>query len=657
MNVIAVLLVALLATILRSALLMGEENPEGKPERDAPYSLSEIVVTADPFLPARSATLREINREEIESLDVRNAGEAMEYSSSVYFSRNSRSESTFRLRGFSQRQVSVFLDGVPVSVPFDGVVDLSQFAGDNLEMVQITKGVPSVLYGANALGGTVNLITTPPGDRPEARVRVEGSDQGRLFSNLNLRGGLCKLRVSGWGSFEKAPNFGLPGDFDPLPNESGGHRDHSAFEKRSGGLKVLVPLNAANRVAVHVNYIDNEYDIPPNASVAKPRYWRFPEWRRGVVSLNSEHDLGHSLGLRTVWFYDRYDNVLKSYDDATYTTQKRPYAFDSTFHDESLGVILYPEARFLSWGPTSGLFSYKRDVHRQKDDEGPWARYAMETYTMALEQEAELVDGLSAAAGADASYLRPTDAEGSPLRDPIFLANGQAVLSFAVAKAVAVHCGFGKKSRFPTLKEIYSERLGKNIANPDLKAEHSWNVEAGVRLSGRIGRLQATFFQNRLRDLIVNRQLGKDVQQLQNIGEARIWGLELEGQGNWERLSWSWNYTLLRAEDRSSDRESRFLEYRPKHRVNTVVGYRVLNPLTFQAELSYTAGQQYRNPDTLEFEPLNDFFVANLKAGYEFREGLDLYLRLDNVTDNSYVSEYGVPMPGREVTGGVRLRF
>lgn len=648
-----------LAWVCTGAVAEGEQGlAEGTSQaRERPYTLSEVVVTAGAFPSAELDTVREVGREEIEGLYPRNVADAIRWLPSLSLSRNTKGEQTFRLRGFGQRQVSVFLDGVPISVPYDGVVDLSQFTGDHLDRIQVSRGFPSVLYGANALGGTVNLLTAPPGEIPSATARLEGSDHGRIFSNLNLQGGVLGLRLAGWAVFDKAPDFRLPGGFEPKPNEDGGDRGHSRFERRGGGVKVLLPIEHGHRVALHVNYLDNTYDIPPNASVAKPRYWRFPEWRRAVVSLNSEHAFGPAWGVRSVWFYDRYANELKSYDDATYSSQTRPYAFKSTYDDESLGVLLYPEAKLLAAGPTKGLFSWKRDVHKQKDEDEPWARYAIQTFSLGVEQEAELVEGLLLVGGVDGNYLKPTDAEGVPLRGPILLAGGQAVLQFRVAGPLSLHCAFGKKSRFPTLKELYSERLGRNLPNPDLKAEHSWNVEAGATLGWKKQRVAVTFFHNRLRDLIVNRQLGEDVQQLQNIGEARIQGIEVEWTGAWKRLSWTGGYTLMNAEDRSEDRESKFLEYRPEHQVTGVAALRILEPLTIRGEMLYTAGQAYRNPDTLEWESLNDFFVLNLGAEYDLSTNFSFYLRVENAADHSYMSEYGIPMPGREVTGGVRARF
>ena len=621
------------------------------------YQMGEIVVRGKGAPCARTALTSEISSREIEALDVRNNAQAMAFAPGVYFSRTSRNETTFRLRGFEQRQVTVFLDGVPVSIPYDGLVDLSQFVGDDLQRVQISKGIPSVLYGANAMGGSVNLITTPPGGEREARLRLEGSDHGHFFSNANVRGGIGTLQCSGMFSFQKAPDFALSGRFEPQPNQDKGRRDNSAFQKMGARLKVLLPVNPANQVALHMTYIDNEFQVPPNASVSRPRYWGFPEWINGVVSLNSEHEINRRLGLRTVWFYNRYHNLLRSYDDDTYTTQNRGYAFDSTYDDDSLGVILYPRFDLLSLGSTRGMFSYRKDVHRERTDEDPWERYATETFTGGLEQEVDLTQNLSLVAGVNANALRPTDAEQIPLREDLFLVNGMAAIQYRLLPAFTVHCAFSRNSRFPTLKELYSERLGRNMPNPDLKAEQSWNTEAGIRWSGLNGYLQAAFFYNNLQDLIANKQLGNNVQQLQNIDKALLWGMELAWQGSWKDLSWYANYTLLRAENQSLDRDSDLLEYRPKHRVNLLLKYRVYRTLFLLTEFSFTAEQYYENPDSLAWEELNDFALLNLKAEYGLGSHLVVYLRSNNVTDESYMSEYGVPMPGREILGGVRMHF
>jgi iron complex outermembrane recepter protein len=88
-------------------------------------------------------------------------------------------------------------------------------------------------------------------------------------------------------------------------------------------LRAQYLISDAHRVGLNLSGTDNRYDVPPNALAERPRYWRFPMWRRGLASINTQHVLGSRVGLRTAWFHDGYQNVLRSFDDDTYTTQER----------------------------------------------------------------------------------------------------------------------------------------------------------------------------------------------------------------------------------------------------------------------------------------------------------------------------------------------
>ena len=72
-------------------------------------------------------------------------------------------------------------------------------------------------------------------------------------------------------------------------------------------------------------------------------------------------------------------------------------------------------------------------------------------------------------------------------------------------------------------------------------------------------------------------------------------------------------------------------------------------------ESNYAANQYYQNPSSLEWEKLNDYVLFNLKFNYRVFEFLNWYIRVNNFTDKNYISEYGVPMPGREIISGLRF--
>ncbi len=620
------------------------------------YRLSEIVVLGEKLPETDVISTYEIDKTEIDLLLARNVQEVLNYVPGLYFSRSTKNEYSFRLRGFEQRQVNVFLDGVPVSVPYDGLIDVSQLVGENFQNIRVSKGASSVLYGANTLAGSVNIITSLPDKNRSFSLRTEGSGQGRFFGNMQISGFHGKLSYLASFALDKSPNFRLPADSPAMINENGSSRDNSDYQKSSGTLKLHYNLNSVNRVGFHLNIINNRFNIPPNALENRPRYWQFPEWKKSVISLNSEHIFSGTFLLRSIWYYDKYKNVLQAYDDDGYNTKIRPYAFTSIYDDYSIGGILYPQLNRFSLGSTRGVLSFKRDVHREKSGtSAPFGIYAMEIWALGLEQEIKISSQWQALAGMDINHLQPRRADDSPVRDPLLLLNAQAALKNSFSRNVEIHGSVGSKSRFPTLKELYSERLGRNIANPDLKAERSLNIEMGICWATNREYLEISGFLNFLTDYIVNQQLGNNVQQYRNIGEAVYRGIELTVHKKWNSAEADLNYTGLYARNRTPYRESDYMEYRPSHRVNGILQYIPAPKLLLRVEGSYTGSQNYQNPDNLSWEKLGGFVLLNMTAEFKLSSWTSAYLRLNNLLDKFYFSEYGVPMPGREVVFGVKI--
>jgi iron complex outermembrane recepter protein len=630
------------------------------------YTMSEVVVLGERSSVNRAATASEVDHFRIRQLDARSARDALEFVPGVYFHRNSRNEFAFRLRGFEQRQVTVFLDGVPVSLAYDGLVDISQFSAADLHRVQVSQGFSSMLYGANSLGGSINLVTAPPARRPAVSARLEQSDHGRSFAAGSVAGGLGALRLSGSASWTEAASFRLSNRFEPAANEAGGERDNSGYEKKQAGLRAHYTFSPAHQAGVSLARVENRYDVPPNALSAHPRFWRFPEWSRSQASLTTRHLLGEHLALRTAWYQDSYYNLLRSFDDATYTTQTRRYAFDSEYDDDSRGVNLYPSLTLLPFGRTEALFAYRKDVHREGDLQSPHTRVDAATLTLALEQDVQLSERLGFVVGAGMSRLSPaargaTGATGAAADGaaPAFAAmrqhNGQVAVQYRWNTALSTHVALSRKSRFPTLKEFYSARQGQYLPNPELRSEAAIHAEVGTGFQTGGWRARAALFRSELEDLIADVALGHNVRQMQNVRTATMQGGELELGRELGSASAALNYSFLAAENTSADAESRRLEYRPAHRLTGLVELRPHPRMSAGLEASYTARQFFRNPDSGSWQRLDDGALLNLRAEYRLRPGLGLYGRVDNVLDRAHDSQYGVPMPGRELSTGLKL--
>ena len=206
-----------------------------------PFELGTVIVTA------RRLAIGEVGPDQVASVvghdDMRefnrdNVGDALNLLSGVTLSTNSRNEKTIAIRGFDSRQVPLFMDGVPVYVPYDGYVDFSRFTTADLAAIQVAKGFSSLAYGPNALGGAINLISRRPTARFEAdgRLSAGAGDERQLAVNIGTRQEGWYLQAG--ASRIEADDFPLSSDFVPTATENGGARENSSRNDDKISLKV-----------------------------------------------------------------------------------------------------------------------------------------------------------------------------------------------------------------------------------------------------------------------------------------------------------------------------------------------------------------------------------------------------------------------------------
>lgn len=83
-----------------------------------------------------------------------------------------RGESTLYIRGFDAKRIGVFIDGIPIYTPYDGNFDYGRFLTTDIGQIDVSKGYSSVVYGANTMGGVVNIISRKPTKALEGNVKA-----------------------------------------------------------------------------------------------------------------------------------------------------------------------------------------------------------------------------------------------------------------------------------------------------------------------------------------------------------------------------------------------------------------------------------------------------------------------------------------------------
>ena len=187
-----------LTSLLAQALVFGFSTAHAAPVADmAPFSLGEITVTGHR---PNAANLGEdqvasvVTSEEIREFNRENIADALNLLSGITLSHGQKNERRVSIRGFETSKVGLFIDGIPVYIPFDGAVDMSRFTTADLAAIQVAKGFTSVAYGPNTMAGAINLVTRKPtrqfegsalvgfgeGNERKAEVNV-GSNQGMWY--------------------------------------------------------------------------------------------------------------------------------------------------------------------------------------------------------------------------------------------------------------------------------------------------------------------------------------------------------------------------------------------------------------------------------------------------------------------------------------------
>lgn len=139
------------------------------------YELGEVVIS-------EKVLTQDITKSEIDKINSVNVATAVNALPSVtLISVGPRNESKVFIRGFDLRSVPVFADGIPIYIPYDGYVDLARFTNFGLSKIEVSKGYSSILYGANTIGGTINMISTKPKKKLEVELKT-GAYSGKGYN-------------------------------------------------------------------------------------------------------------------------------------------------------------------------------------------------------------------------------------------------------------------------------------------------------------------------------------------------------------------------------------------------------------------------------------------------------------------------------------------
>ena len=426
-----------------------------------------------------------------------------------------RYESGVVIRGFEgfgsdDSAVPVFIDGIPAYVPYNYSMDMGRFSTSGLSSISVSKGYSSVLYGPNAIGGAVNIISQRP-TKPLSGNFVFGMGSGETTEVDGIIGTLQdKWYAQAGGSYFNR-EFVNAADVYQGRDASGEEKNTAwnnyATRDRKMEFKFGYTPNTTDEYVV--SYLNQTAQKGPKqgAEGYMESIWEWPNWDRWTISYVSNTNLGNFY-IKPRVFYDKYDNALWN------------GTLLSLYDDYSTGGSMEAGWNMAENNTLKGKFDYKFNQHKRNEGEDSGGLDLANVRTLeekvlffAIEDTYKFNEHWEAQAGLLYSRRQTTSLGGttdlagffedfpndisSPKPTDDYSWDPEAVLFYRPSKNHSFHYSIAKKIRFQSLREQFSNFsdgrtyssgtsctranpcIRLTLPNPDLKPEKALHNEIG----------------------------------------------------------------------------------------------------------------------------------------------------------------------------------
>lgn len=666
------LCLALTAAALHGAAAVAQVPADSTRRDSTVFRVGEIVVqAARPLTTIGGASAVEVRIDSLGLPAAPTLAEVLRELPTIHVRTNSRGEAELAIRGSESRQVAVLLDGVPLTLGWDGRADVSVIPATAARQVTVVRGLSSVLHGPNVLGGVVE-VGVGHGSRfawrsAEAAAAMDevGGYSASLTASVPRETGVGSLLLRGGLGYRDSPGAPLAGDVTDPGAGDPDLRLNTDSRQLDGFAALRHAWEAGPWLSVAASGNAGRRGAAAELGVSQPRLWRYPSVRRlvGVASggtgeqrspLGGVGDIEASLGIdvgrtRIDQYATRaYDRIIggEAGDDRTLTLRLRA--------DHTLGgsAALHTALTFA-------------DVqHEERLEPGAQASsYQQRLWSAAAEavwrRDSPIrgVDNLRLSVGGAVDGADTPESGGKPALAALTDWGARAGASAVVAGGAAtLHAAASRRVRFPSLRELYSGALGRFEPNPALQPERLVAGEAGatVRVAG--AELQAVGFWHRLDDAIVREATIEG--RFRRVNRSRItsYGVELLAGAHVGPLQLAADLTLQQVElrDPASPRQSE-----PEHQPRAFGSAALTAPLpaALRARLvaRHTGAQHCVEPDTGGDRELPAGTRLDTDLAREWRIGaasewfsrLEARVAIDNLADATTWELCGLPQPGR----------
>lgn len=542
-----------------------------------------------------------------------------------------------RIRGAEGNHTLVLIDGVEVNAIGQGEFDFSTLLASNIDRVEVLRGAQSGLYGSNALGGVINVITRG-GDGPLFDAALEAGSFGTVMGRGSVTVGDTDTFLSASGIVRSTDGFSSAA----IGTEDDGNRNITGYLR--GGIQ-LAPFA---RLDATLRFVDSETETDgfdftggplQGLAIDSDDFADTREWSGGLALTMTMSD-----AVKTVFTGAYTDGrttggagntgSFGNEGQRVRASGRTTLGFDTgAGANHALTAFLdYENERFRNTFPSepSQIPEQSRDIL------GVGLEYRLTLFENLFLNAALRHDQNSAFSDATTYNL-----------------NGSWVIA---GTGTRLHANYGKGVTNPTFTEQFGFFPGQFVGNPDLTPEQAKGFDVGIEQ--RIGDavvLDLTWFQSTLTDELID--VFPSVEN--DTGESEREGVEFSARANLGRINLGGSYTWLNARDPDGTREVRRPEHQasldagltfgPAERGNLTLG------LIYNGEMLDTDFRNFFVTFAAEKSPLEDYVLARIAGSYQLTETLQLFGRVENLLDEDYAQAISYASPGLSAYGGLRV--
>jgi vitamin B12 transporter len=536
------------------------------------------------------------------------------------------------MRGTNSNQTKVLLDGIDISDPStpNDAADVGKLMTNDIARVEVLRGPQSGLYGSDAIGGVINIITKS-GEGP---ATFTASLEGGSFDSFNEQAGLS----------------GSQGDFHYV----------ASLDHIHSGATPVTPLDFLNPGETRN---DDYYDgIMASTKLGYDVVSNFDLGLVGHYDTSLEHITGDASN--PVTFASFPSPIQSRIDTLQYDTRATAHLvlWEGRF-DQTLGLA-YSSNATSDADPNFG-YSLASGSRVKLDWQGNVGLVEGQTLVLGAETTRDAIHmPLSAGITTNAGFIELQSALGA-FNNSLNIrydANGRFgdKVTYRVAPTYLIaetgtrlKASLGTGFKAPSLEDLFQSLPSFGFfANPNLKPETSLGYDVGVEQSFWADALKAgvTWFQNDIKNLITdNAAFTTDI----NIGKARTQGVEsFIAWRALDTLSFRADYTYTNAEDDVAHTE---LLRRPANKVSLNADWRPIDNLSLVATMLYTGPQADIGRESGLDLALPGYTLVNFAASYRLDNNFTLFGRVDNSLDQHYQSPDGFLRPGIGAYAGIKV--